>query len=181
MERPRNRKNAEKPGAYNLATRAGKTTINPGEDLKIEQYITGYGHITQVKLVCYLSSDIFDSDFSYVNHSMKFNENTKLTTWGNDRSHFTDPGLTLTLYGSKEENWEESTMIIDADKETTRLITESKHVNAPLDYNFRTLRSITPGDHYIDFNLTYFNGEKWVISKEKIPFKVRNFLSDMPS
>lgn len=175
MKGPRNKKYAEKPGAYNLATRVGKTTINPGEDFKIEQYITGYGSILQAKLVCYLSSDVFDSQLSYVNHSMKYDKETELMTWGNDTSNVIDPGLTLTLLGLKEAGWEESSAIIDIDSDSNRVSTEAKFINAPLDYNFKTLKSIAPGDHYIDFHLTYYNGEKWIITKEKIAFKVTNF------
>lgn len=158
-----------------MATRAGKTIINPGENFKIEQYITGYGHIAQAKLLCYLSSDIFDPQFSYVNHSMKHDQTTGRMTWGNYTSKFNDPGLTLSLKGLKEVGWEESSMIIDIDNKSNRVTTEAKILNAPLDYNFKTLKSIAPGEHYIDFHFTYYNGEKWIITKEKFAFKVRNF------
>lgn len=174
MSAPRNAPNASKPGAYNLATRVGKTVINPGDEFKIEQYITGYGNITQVKLVCYLSSDIFDEKHTYVIYGMKFNDTTEKYDWGRHQTHLTDPGLTIGLLGLQCEGWSEPTMILDAEPPTHRVTTEIKQVTAPLDYTLKTLKTISPGDHYIDFHLTYFNGEKWCISKEKTPFKVRN-------
>ncbi|MNY04387.1 hypothetical protein D3C86_1370620 [compost metagenome] len=175
MNAPRNSPNADKPGAYNLATRVGKTVINPGDALKIEQYITGYGNITQVKLVCYLSSDIFDVDHTYVEYGMKPDSTTGEINWGKHKSQLEDPGLTLGLVGFRKDGWAESTMILDVDGASNRVLTELKLEKAPLDYNLKTLKTISPGDHYIDFYLTYFNGEKWCVTKEKTSFKVKNF------
>ncbi|QHD06567.1 hypothetical protein PspR76_12900 [Pseudomonas sp. R76] len=72
---------------------------------------------------------------------------------------------------------DESTMIFDVEQASKRpiLASEKKLNHAPFEYTLKTKKALSPGEHYIDFYLTYFNGEKWITSKERVSFKIRNF------
>jgi hypothetical protein len=49
---------ALEPGSYELAARVAKRTINPGEAVELEVYITGYGMITGPKLMLTLPKKV---------------------------------------------------------------------------------------------------------------------------
>lgn len=54
------------------------------------------------------------------------------------------------------------------------LATETIFRRAPFHYRLPIRSSVKPGEYVIEFYFTYFNGEKWVCSKELLKFKVRN-------
>ncbi|WP_159955666.1 hypothetical protein [Pseudomonas sp. R76] len=171
--------NGEKPGSYQIATRSGKTTINPGETLIFEQYVTGYGNIQTAKLQAYISTDAFDLEDSYILSSLA-TENTEMglkLSWGNQKDKLSETGFTCVMAGLSYTPDDESTMIFDVEQASKRpiLASEKKLNHAPFEYTLKTKKALSPGEHYIDFYLTYFNGEKWITSKERVSFKIRNF------
>ena len=175
----RSARHAEKPGAYQIATRTARTTLNPGEALKLEQYITGYGEVSSAKILAYISTDAFEKDETYVQHSLKqtVRDGKQLFIWGGCKSHIDESGLTLTLEGIILNGEGESHFAFDnvLGSGEPSLACEKKHTNAPFEYVLKTKADLSPGDYYIDFYFTYFNGEKWTTTKERIPFKIRNF------
>ena len=171
--RPRQAKNAEKVGAYLLASRINSTVVDPGKFFEFEQYITGYGEISSPKLQCYISGDIFESGTdSYLKNGMAL-ENGQ-PWFGNANYCFEGEGFTCYLAGINFPG--ESTCIVDANENGfTSLMTEKKLKNAPFTYKLKIKKNVKPGDYRIDVYFTYFNGEKWQCSKETVGFKVRNF------
>lgn len=170
--------NAEKPGSYQIATRTGKTTINAGDTLSFEQYLTGYGNIKTAKLQAYISTDAFDLEESYILSSLmqtNIDGGFKLT-WGNNKDKLSETGFTCLMAGIQANGDDESTMVFDASNTSAApiLLCEQKLDHAPFEYSLKTKSALSPGDHYIDFYLTYFSGEKWITSKERVPFKIRN-------
>lgn len=170
--RPRNWNNYDAPGSYALASRVSETVINAGDTLKFEQYITGYGEIKKCKIQCYISSDIFDDTVSTVTNSLAQRDNIELF-WGARRDVIGEPGYHCTCSGLRADNWEEETLFFDAGSHGM-LLSEMKVTNAPFDYSLKTRNNIKPGSHYIDFYMTYFNGEEWKTSKERVDFRVNN-------
>lgn len=171
--------NGEKPGSYQLATRSGKATINPGEILAFEQYVTGYGNIQSPKLQGYISTDAFDLDESYILSSLVSvnTENGLILSWGNQKDKLSETGFTFLMAGIAHAPGDETTMIFDARRSSKLpiLLSEQKVNHAPFEYTLKTKNNLSPGEHYIDFYLTYFNGKKWITSKERVTFKIRNF------
>ncbi|MCX9150514.1 hypothetical protein [Pseudomonas sp. TB1-B1] len=170
--------NGDRPGSYQLATRSGKTTINSGETLEFEQYVTGYGYIQTPKLQAYISTDAFELEKSYILNSLvrtDFEGGFKLS-WGNQKDKLSPTGFTFLMQGMSCEDGDESTMIFDALSMSKNpiLLSEQKLDHAPFEYTLKTKKSLSPGEHYIDFYLTFFNGERWVTSKERVSFKIRN-------
>lgn len=170
--------NADKPGSYQIATRAGKTTINAGDTLQFEQYITGYGNIRTAKIQAYISTAAFDLETSHILNSLvKTDTETGFTlNWGNQKDKLTETGFTCLMAGVSAPGDDESTMIFDASPTSNEaiLMSERKIEHAPFEYSLQTKKTVGPGDHYIDFYLTYFNGEKWTTSKERVSFRIRN-------
>lgn len=177
MDKPRGKKYADAPGAYQLATRVEHNVIDPGEVLNIEQFITGYGNIAQAKIYCLISSQLFDKERSHIKTGLQPNDDPEHPAplrWGRDE-HKPDDMFVLALSGVRKEGWDESTIFFDAPFPGNQIITERDLKGPPFEYSFKTHKHLKPGDHYIDFYLTYFNGEKWVSTKERISFKARNF------
>ncbi|WP_144084428.1 hypothetical protein [Pseudomonas monteilii] len=178
--------NGEKPGSYQLATRIDKQIINPGDTLEFEQYITGYGEIKNSKIQVYISTGAFNLKQSYVTSSLRkdiINGDTRYS-WGNQRDPLSDIGYTMLPAGITLNSAPElgSAMIFDAQMFQNNtpstepiLMSEMKVIKAPFEYHLISKKDITPGDQYIDFYFTYFNGEKWTTNKERVNFKVRNF------
>lgn len=174
----RNAPNGDKPGSYQIATRAGKTTINPGDTLEFEQYITGYGQIRTAKIQAYISTDSIDLKASYILNSLAVEEidNRIEISWGSQKDMLSDTGFTCLMAGYQEFGDDESTMVFDHNQKTKdpTLLCEKKVKHAPFEYHLKTKSNLSPGEHYMDFYLTYYNGEKWVTSKERVTFKIRN-------
>ncbi|MEE4882398.1 hypothetical protein V2K29_01965 [Pseudomonas alliivorans] len=169
--------NADATGAYHIATSINKSVIDPGDEVYIEQYITGYGSIFGAKLQTYISPGSFDMENSSIRSSLKVDG--KKLYWGGDIAKLSELGFTCVMAGLSI-NDQPPTMFLDLIENDNIsgmpvLITERKMGHAPFEYSLKTRSDIKPGDYYMDFYLTYFNGEKWHCVKERVPFKVRNF------
>ena len=47
---PRTGENADKPGCYELMIRSSSSVINPGDEVRLLVFVTGYGSINNPKL-----------------------------------------------------------------------------------------------------------------------------------
>ncbi|NMY32876.1 hypothetical protein HBR94_15365 [Pseudomonas sp. WS 5412] len=173
MKSPRSHANSEAPGSYNIATTISKTVINAGEKLTFEQYITGYGEISDAKIQCYISSDIFSSETSLVKCGLGL-ENEKDLAWGNTEQSIEGDGFRMTLDAISVSHWDKSTVFVDASERMNSVITEMRYKNPPFTYILNTKKKAKSGIHYIDFYLTFFNGREWITNKERVEFKIRN-------
>ncbi len=178
--KPRSAKNAEKTGAYLLASRVFSNVIDKEDILEFEQYVTGYGEIRSPKLQCYFSPDVFDSKQSEIIHSFK--ANGPIPTWGGISRPIRDPGFTCFISGFPFDSLgeDEDTSFIDVaffgiEGGPTSIMTERQLENAPFHYKLKTKKEVKPGNYSIDFYFTYFNGERWICIKESVDFKVRNY------
>lgn len=94
--------------------------------------------------------------------------------FGNLKYFFETTAFTTQLNGPIQEGWGEPTMFFDP-VESASISTELKIREAPFKYSLLLLKKIKPGEYTLDFFFTYYNGEKWVCSKEQVKLKVRNF------
>jgi hypothetical protein len=67
---PREGTHAKCPGDYRLAYRAAQAEVDPGEELRIELYITGYGEISGAKLTFYPPTYFIEQEKSRVMHGL---------------------------------------------------------------------------------------------------------------
>ncbi|WP_332861423.1 hypothetical protein [Janthinobacterium svalbardensis] len=172
---PRGKKNADKVGAYLLASRINSTVVDPGGFFEFEQYITGYGEISSAKLQCYISGDIFEKgDNSFLKNGMGYDG--KNIWFGEEIYKFEAEGFACHIAGVVHEKWTESTPFVDSEVDgTAGIMTERKYGDAPFHYRLKIKKSVKPGDYRVDVYFTYFNGEKWQCNKETVSFKIRSF------
>ncbi|OZY42212.1 hypothetical protein CJF43_07310 [Pseudomonas fragi] len=127
----------------------------------------------------YISTDAFDLEESYLLSSLeKTNTETGFNlSWGKQKDKLNETGFTCLLAGITTPEDNEPSMIFDASMTSNEsiLMSEKKFNHAPFEYHLKTKKNLSPGDHYIDFYLTFFNGDKWITSKERVSFKIRNF------
>ena len=173
---PRSFPNCDKPGCYSIATRVGETILNPGDTLKFEQFITGYGDARNVKIQCYISSNVFDNAGAHVLLGLG-NSATGKAEWGVERMNVEDDGFRLSpnqfvFYQGTDK--EIATPFVDGSEMINSVIPEIRLGKAPFTYSLPTKKTIKSGTHYIDFYMTYFNGREWIVSKERVDFKIRN-------
>lgn len=174
MASPREHKNSEAPGSYKIASLISETVISPGQELRFEQYITGYGEIKGAKIQCYISSDVFDATKSSVECGIGLKDGKNLY-WGKEKKNIDGDGFRMSLEGISDEKWEQNTLFIDASERINSVLTEVRLNNAPYQYRLTTKNKVKSGVHYIDFYLTYFNGREWITNKERVEFKIKNF------
>tara|TARA_R110002049_G_scaffold304273_3_gene499349 strand:- start:1351 stop:2253 length:903 start_codon:yes stop_codon:yes gene_type:complete len=178
-------KNSEKPGAYSQILNANKTTLSAGESIIIQHYITGYGFIepTTAKIVTTSSSNIFDETNSEV-----------LSDFGRNPHQFYNSGTTggLGAILIDQETGKEQTMFNDASfltKKigTTQIVLEQNAVKennesiSPFKWVLKTKKEIKPGNYYLTFVLTYFNGNSWQNDKIELPIKIMTWYEKQAS
>lgn len=117
LEKPRNGKFAEAPGAFSLATRLNQERFDPGDIMQIEVFIVGYGNITGAKVSVFLSPDIFVAGTSYCLSGLKMSPVEEAGTryqWGKDKLFFDNGGATIILGGLQLPKWDAATSFFDA-------------------------------------------------------------------
>lgn len=173
--KPLNFKDSEAPGDYRLATVVTENSLNPGQLVNIKQYVTGYGKITGIKIVTYISNELFDEDSSYMTSGFGASkQNPSISTWGKTRINFFNSGITLIPGGILRPDWESHAYIFDVEANSNYIITERSLPDAPITYKLKLKRNTPAGLHYMSFYLTYFNGQKWICRENKIEIKVNN-------
>ena len=173
---PRTGTSANERGCYTLMYRINNTTVDPGDTLEIELYVSGYGRIDTSKLCFYPSTGLFDVKNSYVRFGVTRAADGAIT-FGGHEAQPGEAGSTLDLSGGiKIENWLRSTLYWDcAEGELPQIMTETKQRHAPVHMYLVTRRDIAPGSHFMQMTFTYFNGVEWSASSIHVEFVVRNF------
>lgn len=168
-----NFENSQKPGSYKLASIISDGTLNPGELVVIKQYITGYGEISGIKIISYISSELFDEKLSHLESGLEKNkEGSDLIHWGGEKINFFNSGITVVPASISFGKW--TSPIFDTEDGQTSILTEKGLPEAPFTYKLKLKENATPGQHYIVFYMTYFNGSEWVCLEEKVALKVNN-------
>ncbi|MBC3256618.1 hypothetical protein HU733_14015 [Pseudomonas paralactis] len=178
----RKQPNAQYPGAYQLATKAESLIINRGEVLKFSQYITGYGEVSGAKIQSYISPGAFDIKASTVKHSLEVVSvagGVVPKRWGLVEQEFPESGFVVIMGGMRASEDDRGTSFFDvasSDGEdfANSVFTEIDATSAPFEYSLKVLNKARPGMYSMDFYFTYFNGAEWVVSKERVEFKINN-------
>lgn len=196
---------AKESGAYSLTIKAS-TVFRPKETIKMALYLSGYGKISGAKLFCNPSDMIFDNEKSKAITDCKIEKDQRgfKFYWGANEHQVSSEGTILTLdtkiITSDSQDPRNKTILgktqysksIFGDKEPdltkagtsifpiySEWSTEEKDTNeyyGPINFEYKILKNLRPGDYSIDFVFTYFNGEYWESKPTKFQFKVQNYL-----
>lgn len=178
---PRNGQNADKKGAYDLVARINNAIINRGEYLTVEIFITGYGQIGNSKFVFYPSIDIIDTSESTLTYGLKHEPSGTgtLISWGEKTENLDGVGVSVDLAGGwVKSSWttNEATVYFDITASPTpQIMTEATHFEiAPIVLKLKIKKKAQPGNHFLHFGFTYFNGQEWSGSNQQVQFTIKN-------
>lgn len=177
VPRPKARagKFAEKPGHYEPAIVLFESQVNPGEFVRGEIFITGYGEIGTSKLQFYPSPNVFDDAASIVEYGHTLKDD--FLTFGGNQHGFDATGIQVSFDGGVTLGWKEPTMFFDlAYSALPQLSTETKQGKAPVSFELKTRNKVRPGGYQIHFIFTYYNGSEWRATTQVVSFVVRNIL-----
>lgn len=181
-ESPRNAMYAKFPGHYELSARSLNATVNPGESINIEVFITGYGDIKTGKLFTSFPSKFVeegDQSFSTTN-LLVLDNNTKEIYFSGPKMYAAETGIIIRLF----DNVDKMVAIFDAglidnNKKNIKseiISTEIKIKNAPIELHLKTQNDVLPGNYIIKLYFTYFNGVNWNTSTQNISIEVPSWL-----
>lgn len=147
----------EKPGSYDIVVRASKYSVNPGDRVELEVYISGYGRIENASVGIFPSSSIFDILESRV-------------SVGEGSAEPWDPlGVIISI---NNESFFDAKGLFQISTEVRTPPPKSK---APINLDLKVNKASLPGVQFIQFTFKYFNGESWNTETLTISIVVRNF------
>ncbi|MCJ7602638.1 MAG: hypothetical protein MUO63_14205 [Desulfobulbaceae bacterium] len=162
------------PGKYEIVFRADTTVVDPGEWLKIDGYITGYGKIESAKLMVLVPEHDRDQSKLIVNYppinGKPDQQELPVDAYGNI--------LSFGGRGTVNPDWNEPTIFFDLlpfDLNPPTIYTEKRFEdNPPLSLKLKMLKNVRSGNYNINFIFTYFDGKSWIQTNQNIQFTVRN-------
>lgn len=147
----------EKSGAYDLVIRTSNSIASPKENVNLELYVSGYGHIENACIAVYPSWDIFEPEKSSI-------------SIGGGVASAMDPLGVIANFSNES--------FFDA-KGPFQISTECKTPppasKAPVSLDFRLGQKAPPGVHSVQLALKYFNGECWDTKTYTTNITIRNF------
>ncbi len=165
----------KKPGSYQLILRSTSSVVDPGDELGLELYISGFGNMQFSKLVFYPSANVFSSS-SEVLFGPDLDQKEGTLYWGGQKAQVSPQGGLIELTVLTPE-------VLFIFKPRLQVITERNTTKkkdgktfAPVQFNLKIKNKARPGKYHMHFILTYFDGEKWNTSSTKFQFSVRNLL-----
>lgn len=176
----------ELPGKYELVLRTESRVINPGDPLKLQFFITGYGRLgVGPKLYFTPPPGLIVKGTIYSGYK-KVGEGVR---WGGPGTDATQDGFTAQLTAGFESKLGVVSMFSDyihlrraighKDEEAQPMVRAimSERPIEELSPVFGTLETRTdrPGVYKIYAYLTYHNGENWNVSIAEIELKVRSW------
>lgn len=176
LARPQMGEDADKAGAYAAVVRLGRSSVNPGELLEGDLFVTGYGQIDKAKLAFYPAADLVDTGGSTIRFGLEKLANTY--SWGGQEASFEEHGLVISLTGGlRFPGAEHPNLFFDmrADR-LPQIVTETSQVRPPVTFRLKLRKDATPGQHTLHFILTYFDGFEWQSAPSQVSFTVRNIL-----
>ena len=146
---PRTGENADKPGCYELMIRSSSSVINPGDEVRLLVFVTGYGSINNPKLVFYPPLDFIRSGSVFHGLKTEIEQNKMyIRGWGSEKSTIETQGFTLILRGPKYKgSGRRGTMFFDwpPNNEGCYLMTEQldgDRKTAPFTFSLETTPSV---------------------------------------
>ena len=154
------------PGSYQPAVRFDASIIDPGDELRGEMFICGYGYIGNMKVGFYPSQGFIEETDSRVSYGTQSVDGK--TVFGGHHAIVGPEGVTLSL---------PKALVFDVKSDAVPMISTEAHVSqAPVAFHLKTPKRVRPGTHSLFFVLTYFNGERWATATQTVSFTVRNML-----
>ena len=175
-----------KPGNYELVLRASNPIIDAGDHVTIQVFITGYGDIHSPRFIFYPSPGLCDTPESKVKYGFQYDHEKNQFFFGTKTNPFDEYGFSISFGGIGFG--EEPTMFFDSfdrslGKEPPspldyprRLSTEMVYGTAPVEISLATKPDAIPGLYDLRFYFSYFNGNIWKTSKERVSITLRNRL-----
>ncbi|MFJ4130809.1 hypothetical protein [Pseudomonas cyclaminis] len=152
LQKPLSYKNHEKPGAYKLASVLRESVLNPGALIEIDQFITGYGSSSGLKITCYPSNELFVENESLFESGLGPSKDRDDTiVWGGKIGNVRNDGISIAVPSMQTPEWPESHSIFDMNLNANFVMTERRTPKPPLSYRLRLKKDATPGPHYIIF------------------------------
>lgn len=167
---------SSKPGDYRLVIRNICPNINPGDGIKFEIYVTGYGKISNCKIGMFTSNSVFDENKSEANYGVELIG--KELRFGRTSSKIPPSGFGVTIpdiIESSDKRYHASVFGDIAENEML-IGSETKAGNALIEIKLKTSDKIQPGNYECMFYMTYFNGVEWKSENKHIQFTVKNIL-----
>ena len=165
-----------------MAVQVQNTELTPGDSLELDIYFSGYGEIEGSKLFFSTAKGIFQEDSSYVKHSLYRDGN--YLDWGRTTQYMKNPSrFSLTFSGLKLPDWKEPSIYLDFDDRDSNnyiLISERDAIYAPIHIHFPIKQNAPSGNYYATLVYTYFNGQEWVGSTQRVDFKIDNWVEAHP-
>jgi hypothetical protein len=180
---PQNARNAEKPGAYELALRIKNAEVAPNDILELEVYVTGYGYIDGAKIAFYPPPSLIDTDWSTWTYDLGPLPSGLIGFGATERSFETRTGAVLAISpaGLKPPQWPAASLFFDTDYDpndsmgVSQIATEMQNPKAPVEFRLQTLKNARPGTYELHFYLTYFNGQEWKVDSKRILLTIPNW------
>ena len=183
---PQNARFANAPGEYKLAIRVSKAEIDPGGEVNLEIFVTGYGEIRGAKLVVYPPPYFIDLHTSKVIHDLEAGEQPEdPVVFGETEKTFEEVGsgeqegvVHITFGGYKGDNWGFYSTFFDVpptdiNGDVWVIATETRSGRAPITMPLKARCKAPPGDHNLRFYLTYYNGSQWKIDSQSVSITAR--------
>jgi hypothetical protein len=179
---PRMAPNADRPGEYRLAIRILDAEIDPGDELRLEIYIVGYGKIRGSKVSFRPPLYFIDPEGSKAVFGARGAGGRLL--WGGKQERMNPEGFTVLMSGLQKEGWEDTPYIDvlppeQADKDAlgiATIATEKKYGAAPIGITLKVQDEAPTGTHNLQFFFTYFNGNEWKSDIQSVDVLVRNWV-----
>lgn len=160
--------------ALSMAIRSYKLTINPGDQIEFEIFITGYGHIENItKIFGTFPIGLVEQGsptygtYEYVLFNVTTQQYYKTT------SNLTYPFYVWkeNLYYKQFRNSENCSSVLTRSEVYFNI---NSIIEAPIKIKINTSTHAPSGDNVINLILTYTDGEKWYQDKEKIAIHINN-------
>jgi hypothetical protein len=173
--RPQMGEDAESPGRYELVVLANSRAVDPGGEVHLDIYVTGYGNIRRAKIGVWPNYQVFDEPECWIRSGLTKDENGDLS-FDSAEIPMKARGGVLGLIGMKRAEWEIPTLFYDVAEGALPIIaTEIDQKGTMTALRMRTKRDAEPGVHAISIVMTYFNGREWATSQANAEFLIRNF------
>ena len=163
---PRKALGGEAPGSYEVLVRVLRSTVDPGDKIDIQLFITGYGNIGGIKIFFYPPPDFITEIGSEISGFLVApNSQTKID-FKDGFSARLDGNSARMGFGdvSTESEFDRIVGLIHAENQVRDV--------PPFWLKLQTLKSARSGTHRLSLCATYFNVDEWKSSKQDIEIDV---------
>lgn len=178
----RNFTHASEPGSYQMALVLNNTKANPGGEIEGEIFISGYGQITDAKIMMYTPPQLFNSEesFFHTGFDLKMRGNVaEISQGGKETKGFADAqqiGLSTLVRLTRDNRATELDMFSDADSRMHMVFSEARKPRAPVSFSLKLRKKIATGSFPLSIVFTYFNGEQWCTQLIEKDITIRNLV-----